>query len=150
MKEIREKLFNDYLIVADGATVTNGTDFDSKEFDLADSIGSSIMLHVKGTTLLATGNVEFVFSFYEWVEGETPGWAWVDSDPYTITLDKLNDVCFAFIIPSEAKKVKLTSITNVAGDGSDVICNAAITKLCFNNLEQADTLISSLKAILNG
>lgn len=148
MEEAIEKFLDNYITVGGGSTKTNGADFTSKVFDITDSVGASIMMHIKGTNALATGNITFTFQFYEYVDDETPGWEWVNT-PYTVSMNGMNDVCVAVVVPKEVTQVKLASIANAGTSGNDANCNAALMEIRFNNLEYANKLISSLRTALN-
>ncbi len=120
---------------------------DSKFFDLSDSIGASIIIHAKGENELADGDITFIFSFYKPDLGGV--WSFVDSDPYVISLNGINDVCATFVIPYNVKKIQLKSIEYDDDETNSALVNVSLNKLCFDNFEQADSLVSSLKAVIN-
>jgi len=120
---------------------------ESNYFDLSDSIGASIIIHAKGENESANGTITFIFSFYK---PDINGvWHYVDSDPYIISLNGINDVCATFVIPYDVRKIQLKSIEYDDDETNSALVNVSLNKLCFDNFEQADSLVSSLKAVIN-
>lgn len=120
---------------------------ESNYFDLSDSIGASIIIHAKGENESANGTITFIFSFYKpYINGV---WHYVDSDPYVISLNGINDVCATFVIPYDVRKIQLKSIEYEDDETNSALVNVTLNKLCFDNFEQADSLVSSLKAVIN-
>ena len=120
---------------------------ESNYFDLSDSIGASIIIHVKGENESANGTITFIFSFYK---PDLNGvWRFVDSDPHVISLNGINDVCATFVIPHDVRKIQLKSIEYEDEETNSALINVSLNKLCFDNFEQADSLVSSLKAVIN-
>ncbi len=149
MREISQKFLDNYATVNGGDTLEDTeTGYIGNVFNTDDAIGLAIMLHVKGTTPEADGDIIFTFQFYKYVVDETPAWEWVDT-PYTTSMNGKNDVCMYFVIPTEVKQIRLKSITNGGEAGNDALCNASLMKVCFDNLIYADMLIAPLNTLLN-
>lgn len=120
---------------------------ESNYFDLSDSIGASIIIHAKGENESANGTITFIFSFYK--QDINGVWSYSDSDPYVISLNGINDVCATFVIPNDVRKIQLKSIEYDDDETHSALVNVTLNKLCFDNFEQADSLVSSLKAVIN-